>query len=472
MIIGIDLGTTNCAVARLARRRGCAHSQQPRRCADALGGRRSARTARSSSDWPRASARSTHPELTATAVQAADGHAAPIRLGRKTTRAEDLSALVLRSLKADAEAFLGEPVDQAVITVPAYFNDKQRKATRRAGEMAGLKVERLVNEPTAAALAYGIHELDDEKPFLVFDLGGGTFDVSIVEIFEGIIEVRSSAGDNRLGGEDFNDVLAELALRHGWPAPLRTGDRPRFAEIMRDAAERARRALTDADEADVQLRLGGRATYEIAVGRPRFEEQARAADRPASRAGAPLAARQRHPGRGFERDHPGRRRDADAGRPPRRDPHVRPLPGDAHQSRPCGRARRRDPGGAQGARRRRFEEIRLTDVCPFTPRRRYRRQQPGGGMRAGRLRADHRAQHRRSRRAGCRSSRPSRTTRARSSSASIRANPATSRDNVTLGKVTRAGAAAARRLRSRSTAASATMSAGCSRSTSTCPRPA
>ena len=118
--------------------------------------------------------------------------------------------MVLGALKDDAEAFLGEPVTSAVITVPAYFNDKQRKATRRAGELAGLKVERLVNEPTAAALAYGIHELESEEPFLVFDLGGGTFDVSLVEIFDGIIEVRASAGDNRLGGEDFNQVLIDL----------------------------------------------------------------------------------------------------------------------------------------------------------------------------------------------------------------------------------------------------------------------
>ena len=119
---------------------------------------------------------------------------------------------MLQSLKADAEAFAGERRStDAVITVPAYFNDKQRKATRRAGELAGFMVERLVNEPTAAALAYGIHELDEETPFLVFDLGGGTFDVSIVEIFDGIIEVRASAGDNRLGGEDFNEIVADGA---------------------------------------------------------------------------------------------------------------------------------------------------------------------------------------------------------------------------------------------------------------------
>ena len=122
---------------------------------------------------------------------------------------EELSALVLRSLKADAERFLGETVTDAVITVPAYFNDKQRQATRRAGQLAGLKVERLLNEPTAAALAYGIHQKGADTRFLVFDLGGGTFDVSILEIFDGVIEVRASTGDNHLGGEDFNELLID-----------------------------------------------------------------------------------------------------------------------------------------------------------------------------------------------------------------------------------------------------------------------
>jgi len=137
--------------------------------------------------------------------------------------------LVLRSLKSDAELYLGEPVVEAVITVPAYFNDKQRKATRRAGELAGFKVERLVNEPTAAALAYGIHDLANESRFLVFDLGGGTFDVSILEIFEGVIEVRSSTGDNQLGGEDFNQVLIE-----DFQSVLRAaiGDRQKIADPL------------------------------------------------------------------------------------------------------------------------------------------------------------------------------------------------------------------------------------------------
>ena len=145
--------------------------------------------------------------------------------------------MVLGSLKADAEAHLGTAVTGAIITVPAYFNDRQRKATRRAGELAGLTVERLINEPTAAALAYGIHELEEERPFLVFDLGGGTFDVSLVEIFDGIIEVRASAGDNRLGGEDFNAVIVAMARDAlGSALKPRSGEERQLDEAMRAAA--------------------------------------------------------------------------------------------------------------------------------------------------------------------------------------------------------------------------------------------
>lgn len=128
----------------------------------------------------------------------------------KTFRAEELSSFVLRALKEDAEHYLGEPVTEAVISVPAYFNDARRRATKRAGELAGLKVERIISEPTAAAIAYGLYQNRNAARFLVFDLGGGTFDVSILELFETILEVRAVAGDNFLGGEDFTAVLENM----------------------------------------------------------------------------------------------------------------------------------------------------------------------------------------------------------------------------------------------------------------------
>lgn len=126
---------------------------------------------------------------------------------------EELSSMVLRALKEDAEAFLGEEVTEAVISVPAYFDDKRRKATKRAGELAGLKVERMISEPTAAAVAYGLYDRTKDTRFLVFDLGGGTFDVSVLELYHNILEVRAVAGDNYLGGEDFTEVMAKLFLQ-------------------------------------------------------------------------------------------------------------------------------------------------------------------------------------------------------------------------------------------------------------------
>lgn len=151
-----------------------------------------------------------YPGTAASVFKRSMGSTKKFSLGSKQFTAEELSSFVLRSLKEDAESYLKEEVTEAVISVPAYFDDKRRKATKRAGELAGLKVERIISEPTAAAIAYGLYEKTKNTKFLVFDLGGGTFDVSILELFQNILEVRAVAGDNYLGGEDFTAVLEKL----------------------------------------------------------------------------------------------------------------------------------------------------------------------------------------------------------------------------------------------------------------------
>jgi molecular chaperone HscC len=258
MIIGIDLGTTNSLVAVW-------RDGKPEIIPNALGSMLTPSCVGMDDDGTvlvGEAARQrlqTHPHLTASLFKRYMGSEKTTRLGKQDFRPEELSSMVLRSLKADAEAFLGHPVEEAIITVPAYFSDAQRKATRAAGQLAGLKVERLVNEPTAAALAYGIQDTSRETKFLVFDLGGGTFDVSILELFEGVMEVRASAGDNFLGGEDFVTVLVDaFYTRSGLAKALgsRTldgGQRQR----LRDEAERAKRALSCAPGARMAFAFEG-----------------------------------------------------------------------------------------------------------------------------------------------------------------------------------------------------------------------
>lgn len=167
---------------------------------------------------------------------------------------EQLSSLILRSLKADAEAFLGQPVTRAVITVPAYFNDLQRKATIRAGKIAGLTVERIINEPTAAAIAYGLHESKEEKIVVVFDLGGGTFDVSVVELFDGAVEVRASSGECWLGGEDFTKTLAARVLEsQGLMFERAELEAPALVSRVLQQCERAKRLLSKQERAEVAI---------------------------------------------------------------------------------------------------------------------------------------------------------------------------------------------------------------------------
>jgi molecular chaperone HscC len=215
----------------------------------------------------------THPDRSAAAFKRYMGSNKTLRLGKREFRPEELSALILKSLKADAEAALGEPVTEAIITVPAYFSDAQRKATRAAGQLAGLKVDRLLNEPTAAALAHGIHQRDAEARFLVFDLGGGTFDVSILQLFDGVMEVRASAGDNFLGGEDFVHALVELFFRRlGLPEKLRQD--AGFMQRLAAQAEAAKRALSTRPSASLQVRHGDK-EHSLEIDEPTLEEACR-----------------------------------------------------------------------------------------------------------------------------------------------------------------------------------------------------
>jgi len=232
---------------------------------------------------------SSHPELTAAAFKRHMGSARQISLGTRRFRAEELSSFVIRALRSDAEAFLGAPVEEAVITVPAYFSDAQRRATRQAGELAGLRVERVLNEPTAAALAYGLAEgADADGPVLVFDLGGGTFDVSVLEMNDGIMEVRATAGDNFLGGEDFDDAVATwFAQAAGIPLPdpLEPGPAGELlAARLRRTVEAARRQLSTAAEAEVTLPLPDGGTARAVLTAAEF-----------ARIGEPLLERLRRP---------------------------------------------------------------------------------------------------------------------------------------------------------------------------------
>ncbi|AEI42681.1 molecular chaperone DnaK [Paenibacillus mucilaginosus] len=191
--------------------------------------------------------------------------------------AQEISAMILQKLKADAEAYLGQPVTQAVITVPAYFNDSQRQATKDAGKIAGLEVLRIVNEPTAAALAYGLEKSEDQT-ILVYDLGGGTFDVSILELGDGFFEVKATSGDNRLGGDDFDQVIidhlvAEFKKEHG----IDLSKDKAAVQRLKDAAEKAKKELSGVLTTQISLPFitvvdGVPQHLELSLTRAKFEE--------------------------------------------------------------------------------------------------------------------------------------------------------------------------------------------------------
>lgn len=243
MIIGIDLGTTNSLVAYYT-------EDGPKIIPNRLGENltpsvvsideeENVYVGRTAQERMRL-----YPQSSAAVFKRDMGSDRKYELSGKEFTAEELSSFVLRSLKEDAEAFLGETIEEAVISVPAYFNDMRRKSTKRAGELAGLKVERIISEPTAAAIAYGLYNDDSPAKNLVFDLGGGTLDVSILDYFPPILEVRAVAGDNYLGGEDFTLILEELFYKKN-PEIIKEELSYREQALIHKAAEQCKIDLSD-----------------------------------------------------------------------------------------------------------------------------------------------------------------------------------------------------------------------------------
>ncbi|MGG1311864.1 molecular chaperone DnaK [Cohnella laeviribosi] len=242
-VIGIDLGTTNSCVAVM-------EGGEAVVIPNPEGGRTTPSVVGFKKDGERiigeAAKRQaiTNPDRTVISIKRHMGTDYKVKIDDKAYTPQEISAMILQKLKADAEAYLGQPVTQAVITVPAYFNDSQRQATKDAGTIAGLEVLRIVNEPTAAALAYGLEKQEDQT-ILVFDLGGGTFDVSILELGSGFFEVKATSGDNHLGGDDFDQAImdwlaAEFKKEHGVDLMK---DRA-AVQRLKDAAEKAKKELS------------------------------------------------------------------------------------------------------------------------------------------------------------------------------------------------------------------------------------
>ena len=251
-VIGIDLGTTNSCVAVM-------EGGEPVVIANPEGNRTTPSVVAFTKTGERLVGQVakrqavTNPERTIMSIKRDMGTSRKVKIDDKEYTPQEISAMILQKMKADAESYLGEKVTQAVITVPAYFSDSQRQATKDAGKIAGLEVLRIINEPTAAALAYGLDKETDQK-IMVFDLGGGTFDVSILEIGDGVCEVLATNGNNRLGGDDFDQrVIDYLAEQFKKDNGIDLRNDKMALQRLKEAAEKAKIELSGVTTSNINL---------------------------------------------------------------------------------------------------------------------------------------------------------------------------------------------------------------------------
>ncbi len=276
-IIGIDLGTTNSCVAVL-------EGGEPHVIPNPEGNRTTPSVVAIKKDGEELVGETakrqavTNVDNTVSSIKRKMGTKEKVEIDGKKYTPEEISAKILMKLKADAEAYLGEKVTEAVITVPAYFNDSQRQATKNAGKIAGLDVKRIINEPTAAALAYGIDKQDSTHTVLVYDLGGGTFDVSILELGDGIFEVKSTSGNNHLGGDDFDQRIMDYLVSEFKKDNGVDLSKDKMAmQRIKDAAEKAKKDLSGMTTAQISIPFiaqndGGPLHLEVSLTRSKFEE--------------------------------------------------------------------------------------------------------------------------------------------------------------------------------------------------------
>ena len=278
-IIGIDLGNTNSCVAVM-------EGGQPVVIANAEGARTTpsvvavTKTGERLVGEPAKRQAVTNADNTIASIKRKMGTNEKVTMGGKSYTPQEISAMVLQKLKADAENYLGQKITQAVITVPAYFNDAQRQATKDAGKIAGLEVKRIINEPTAAALAYGLDN-EKEQKIMVYDLGGGTFDVSIIEIGDGVIEVLAVNGDSRLGGDDFDNAITNYMLQDFKAKEGVDLSNDRMAlQRLKEAAEKAKKELSSSTTTNINLPFitataDGPKHFDMDLTRAKFDELTR-----------------------------------------------------------------------------------------------------------------------------------------------------------------------------------------------------